>query len=240
MALVLVCGSPGPSAGNVALIVGFGGGLGSPGRLRRKGGCGWRLGLVQVVIATMYKVSLDVDSQSVLTRPPSWLDAPLWSPKAFPIYYILYFMHHKMYSDGPCNSLVLNQRGSTWKARAVPLWYGYPAGRMRPACPLCHACRVCRYGWGWVYRHIQGRIARSRGQPVLTILTWQKVSVATGKHTLPTVTRSLHRHSPPLEGSSQPPEGFRGQVADRELSWDQPRLPVLLVDLAVQKPLNTP
>ena len=32
---------------------------------------------MQVVIATPYKVSLDVGSQSVLTRPPSWLDAPL-------------------------------------------------------------------------------------------------------------------------------------------------------------------
>lgn len=55
----------------------------------------------------------------------------------------------------------------------------------------------------------QGRIAGRRGRPVLTVLTWQKLSVATRKPTQ-SVTSSLHRHSPPLEGSSQPPEGFRG------------------------------
>lgn len=32
---------------------------------------------MQVVIATLYKVSLDVGSQSVPTRPPSWLGGPL-------------------------------------------------------------------------------------------------------------------------------------------------------------------
>ena len=31
-----------------------------------------------------------------------------------------------------------------------------------------------------------------------------------------------------------------GQVADKELSWDQPGLPVLLADLAMQRPLKTP
>lgn len=56
----------------------------------------------------------------------------------------------------------------------------------------------------------RGRTAGSSGRRVLTILTWQKVSGATGKQTLPALTSSLHRHSPPLEGSSQPPEGFRG------------------------------
>lgn len=109
---------------------------------------------------------------------------------------------------------------------------------MRPACPLRHACRICRHGWDWVYRHTrqdcwEQRAARPHS-PDMAEAECCHQETDTVCDQLPSQTQS------PTGGQLPASWGLQGDRWQRELSWDQPRLPVLPVNPAVQRPLKTP